>query len=411
MEGIKAAVTVGLRGEDRGKFHERSEDEYQALFAELGDMPDGTVLTRIRGSVGSLFIGGPIVPRCGALLESSGIVSVNRVTKELRALEQDSSIDTIVIVSDSPGGAVTGIAELSAAIKACNKRVVAYVYGMGASAAYWIICGADKIVASPAALVGSIGVLSEVRVAEDDKFVTLKNTQSPKKGLDGTTEEGRLGIVRVLSDLAEVFIGDVAANRGVTAEAVESDFGQGAVMIASKAKKAGMIDEVGTLAATMAGLENKTQPLTVAAVPQEERSEMTLHELMAQDPAVKAEIDAMVKAARDEGAAAVRAEVAEQEKARAKLLEDAHAILASNAYEKIHHMAMGAIKGSVSHETLTAVQIAFDSFSAEEEEDEVVADGVSQPVITPAEPPVASADGNLGSVEDIEAEILESKGV
>ena len=64
------------------------------------------------------------------------------------------------MVVDSPGGQVTGTDLLAEAIKNSATPIVAYIEGMAASAAYWIISGASKIVASSDLdRIGSIGTM------------------------------------------------------------------------------------------------------------------------------------------------------------------------------------------------------------------------------------------------------------
>ena len=82
----------------------------------------------------------------------------------VRTMEADDSVHTIVIDCDSPGGTVTGVMEAAYAVANSKKPTVAYIGGMGASAAYWIASQCDRCIAAPSATVGSVGVF---RVALD----------------------------------------------------------------------------------------------------------------------------------------------------------------------------------------------------------------------------------------------------
>jgi len=68
-------------------------------------------------------------------------------------------LQAIVLAVDSPGGEVAGANELAQLDRdaAEQKPVVAFVGGLAASAAYWLIAGATEIVASETAILGSIG--------------------------------------------------------------------------------------------------------------------------------------------------------------------------------------------------------------------------------------------------------------
>ena len=101
-----------------------------------------------------------------AVVEVFGTIggSVNSAGHErvFTAIEKDDKIRALVLDVDSPGGGVSASDYLyrSVARIAEKKPVVASIRGLGASGAYYISCAAQIIVASPAALVGSIGVLS-----------------------------------------------------------------------------------------------------------------------------------------------------------------------------------------------------------------------------------------------------------
>lgn len=423
LDGIRLAVESVLRAEDRGRFHAGSEDDYAILFSQLGELYGGARYMRKRGNLGSLFIGGPIVPRASEMLESSGMVSLDRLTSELKELEGDESISSILLVFDSPGGVVTGVAEFEAALAACDKPTIAYAFGAMASAAYWIGSAADKIYASPTSLVGSVGVLREVSKSGDS--LIIRNSQSPKKGLDPSSDEGRKDGERILTGLADVFISTVAKNRNVSKDTVTKDFGQGSVLVATEALAAGAIDKIVTLSDTIIGLQSSgdSDMSTVALEPQEEMTKMpTLHELVAANPGLSSEISAIKEAAREEGAAAERALAKEKEakdKERGHLL--AVEILESSEYAALHSMALKALKGDLSEaalagakgafEALAGAQSTIDLLKAKKEEELAVEDSAESPAIAVADPFATPKSGDgLASIDDIASEIKEFRG-
>src|SRR5262249_42337824 len=158
----------------------------------------------------------------------SGGASVDALARDFNQALNDPSIRAIVLNVDSPGGEVTGISELAEMIFAARprKRVVAYVGGMGASAAYWIASAATEIIADATALVGSIGIVAAVpnpekRSARDVEFVS---SQSPRKRPNPNTESGKSQIQVMVDDLAAVFISAVAKYRAVSANTVLEKF-------------------------------------------------------------------------------------------------------------------------------------------------------------------------------------------
>lgn len=121
----------------------------------------------------------PVAVKSGDKSQSSAMVAVTRVSgpltkydmpcgpsgmislgEQLRKADADPSIVAHLLRVDSPGGTVDGTETLASLIKDLKKPVVAFVDGMAASAALWLISGADYIIASnDFDEIGSVGVL------------------------------------------------------------------------------------------------------------------------------------------------------------------------------------------------------------------------------------------------------------
>jgi signal peptide peptidase SppA len=200
---------------------------------------------------------GTIFPRANLFTDISGATSTEMFGKRFNELCCDPSVGAIVIDVDSPGGQVPGVAELSAKIfeaRGC-KPIVAVANYLMASAAYWIGTAADRVVVSPSAQVGSIGVFAmhedismamemegvKVSLISDGKYKTEGNPYEP------LSQGARDAIQASVSLVYERFIGAVANNRGVDAATVRSGFGEGRCVSADEAVAMGMADEVGTL--------------------------------------------------------------------------------------------------------------------------------------------------------------------
>lgn len=204
---------------------------------------------------------GPIFPRANMMTEMSGATSLSKVRGEFMAAMADPSVKSIVFNVDSPGGVVTGIGDFAAEVAAWSKRkpVNAVATGVMASAAYWIASSATRIVVSPTALVGSIGVATAQtkQVAPDEKGrieVEIVSSNAPNKRTDPTDSAGRAEIVARLDAIEAEFIKAVAANRGVSVDKVKADFGRGGVVVGAAALAAGMADKIGTLDSVLAEL-------------------------------------------------------------------------------------------------------------------------------------------------------------
>jgi len=216
---------------------------------------------KIRGSKAHIPIHGPIFAKPNMLTEWLGIgVVLSDIAGDIQSALDNPDVESILLDVDSPGGTVTGINEASNYIKEASqtKPITAYVGGVGASAAYWLASAADEIVLDATARVGSIGVVVAYPNPQDDddSYVEIVNTASPKKRPNVATEEGKKVITAELDDLASVFIDTVAENRGVSSNTVITDFGQGGVLVGQKAVSAGMADRLGSFEGLMADNNN-----------------------------------------------------------------------------------------------------------------------------------------------------------
>src|SRR5206468_9961404 len=100
-----------------------------------------------------------VVEMDGQIIESRPILD------QLKRYEDSNSVKAILLNIDSPGGGVAASQEIYAEVKRLREKkdkvVVAYLSSTGASGAYYVACAANKIVANPGTIVGSIGVIAE----------------------------------------------------------------------------------------------------------------------------------------------------------------------------------------------------------------------------------------------------------
>ncbi|MGY6705916.1 S49 family peptidase [Roseinatronobacter sp.] len=238
-----------------------------------------------RGSVAILNVAGPLFRRANLFTEFSGATSYDVMRRDLQVALDNRDIKSILLNIDSPGGAVNGCGELAKAVFASEKPVVAYVGGMCASAAYWLASAAQQVIVDDAALVGSIGVMAGIRdTSEQDRASGVRNiefvsSQSPNKNPSPDTEEGATSYQKLVDDQAAVFIAAVAKHRGVTAEVVARDYGQGGVLVGADAVAAGMADGIGTFEEVLARL---TSGEVFARAPKQNRSQSAVDNLATQ---------------------------------------------------------------------------------------------------------------------------------
>lgn len=188
----------------------------------------------------------------GELVDSRAII------EQLKQYEDSPSVPAILLKINSPGGAVAPSQEIYTEIlrlrEEKDKVVVAYMSSVGASGAYYIACAADRILASPGTVVGSIGVIAQwfnygellewARLSR----VTLKSGEfkdTPSEYRDMTPEE-RAYYQGLLDDIYSQFVEAVAAGRGMEIVEVEA-FADGRVFTGREATEFGMIDGTGNL--------------------------------------------------------------------------------------------------------------------------------------------------------------------
>ena len=172
------------------------------------------------------------------------------------AIARDDSVKALVLDVDSPGGGVSASDYLyRSVLKVAEKKpVIANIRGVGASGAYYICCAAQKIVASHAAIVGSIGVIS-ARPALQELLRRIGvgvnvNKSGAYKDMgafwrDATPEEEQK-MQALIDDSFNSFVSIVAAARKMDEDAVRR-IATGEVYWATKAQELGLVDELGDL--------------------------------------------------------------------------------------------------------------------------------------------------------------------
>ena len=146
-----------------------------------------------------------------------------------------------------------------------KKPVIAVANSLCASAAYWIACAADEVVVTPSGEVGSIGVYAthqDVSRMLDKAGVIVSLISAGKYKTEGSSysplgDEARAHIQSRVDDYYGMFVRDVARNRKETQTNVRNGYGEGRVLGAQAAIKAGLADRQATLNDVVAGLMAK----------------------------------------------------------------------------------------------------------------------------------------------------------
>jgi signal peptide peptidase SppA len=247
------------------------DDEAIARAQQARESRDITV--RGGGLVAVIPLMGVVAPRMNMLSEISGGATFEGLTKQLQAAVADPDVKTIVFDVDSPGGNVAGVSEFAREVLRARavKPIIAQANHLLASAAYWPMACATEIVATPSALVGSIGVYT----LHDDLTGALEQLGIKREVISAgkykaeavsggaLSDEARAHMQHLIDGAYNRMVGDIAKGRGVSAAAVRSGYGEGRVLNAEDALAAGLIDRIATLDDTLARV---TQPATAGRV-------------------------------------------------------------------------------------------------------------------------------------------------
>ena len=144
-----------MRGPTASRFVGQSydeDDDGRSIALPYKRTPDGVAIITVTGS---------LINRGAFVGSSSGETSYEGIKYQLSRVAADPKVKSAILDIESPGGEAIGAFETAAAVRdlASQKRVVAVVNGMAASAAYALASGASEIITTPTGVSGSVGVV------------------------------------------------------------------------------------------------------------------------------------------------------------------------------------------------------------------------------------------------------------
>lgn len=208
----------------------------------------------------------------GSIPAGFGIATSEDITKSLNDASEDEGVKAIVMRINSPGGSPAAAQEIVAAMKKIDKPIVISMGDVAASAAYYISVPADRIIANPDTLTGSIGVIWEFQnrskfyEKEGTSFYISKSGELKDMGGDwrGLSDEEKRFADQVIAEAYGRFVEEVAQDRNLSLSRVK-DLADGRVYTGAKAKELGLVDDFGSLddaidaAAGLAGITGKPE--------------------------------------------------------------------------------------------------------------------------------------------------------
>ncbi|NVN94384.1 MAG: signal peptide peptidase SppA [Bacteroidetes bacterium] len=182
-------------------------------------------------------------------------IGSEKISEAIRNARIDNNVKAIVLRVNSPGGDALASdviwREVMLAKKA--KPVVVSMGDYAASGGYYIACAADKIIANPTTITGSIGVFGMIPNLQKmfnnklgitfDTVLTNKNATAISGNRPLSTFQEKV-ILNQIERIYGVFIAHVAEGRKMTIEQVDN-IGQGRVWSGFDAKRIGLVDDFG----------------------------------------------------------------------------------------------------------------------------------------------------------------------
>jgi len=191
------------------------------------------------------------------VIEINGVIlDADTVDTQIRKFGDDSSIKAIILHINSPGGGAAASQEIYHEVvrvrQEKHKKIIASVESVGASGAYYIASGCDRIYANDASVVGSIGVIMEwtnygdlMKWAKLKNVVihagTLKDAGDPTRDM---TPEEQAYFQSLVDNMYGQFVHDVATGRHTTDDKVRP-LATGQVWTGQQAIPLGLIDKIG----------------------------------------------------------------------------------------------------------------------------------------------------------------------
>lgn len=223
------------------------------------------LMTKFKDRIQVVKLSGMIIDKADSGLLSSSAGSASETLKDLRKAIKNDKVKGVLLRVNSPGGTVPTSQEIYEAVKELkkkNKIVVVSMGDMAASGGYYVSCAADKIVANPGTLTGSIGVIMNLmnfkaladKVGIEPEVIKsglFKDIASPYHKM---TREERQILTDLIMDSYDQFTQVVAEGRALPIEEVKR-IADGRIYSGRQAKAIKLVDELGTYSDALALLQ------------------------------------------------------------------------------------------------------------------------------------------------------------
>jgi len=179
--------------------------------------------------------------------------------ERLVAAQKDSRIKAVILRINSPGGTVAASDTMYREVKRfgeqSGKPVVALLMDVAASGGYYVACSADKIVAQPTTITGSVGVLMQTisvkpalaRIGVQTDAIVSGPNKDAGSPLSTLSPEQRAILQGLVDEFHQQFVAVVAAARPQIDAQQVTELTDGRVLTGRQAEAAGLVDQTGDL--------------------------------------------------------------------------------------------------------------------------------------------------------------------
>lgn len=260
--GAEKAVEAGLV--DELKYKPEAEKYIKELAGQTGENLVTADVNKIKNipvvtkekpnQIAILYAEGEIMPEAPSSPYDMEQRITEKVAAELIKLKDNDKVKAVVFRVNSPGGSAFISEQIWRQVVELKKvkPVVVSMGNVAASGGYYISCAANKIVAEPNTLTGSIGIFGifpnatglfkkldvTADIVKTNTFADLGDLTRPM------TEEEKTIIQSYIEKGYDTFITRCAEGRGMSKEAINA-IGQGRVWTGEQAKERGLVDELG----------------------------------------------------------------------------------------------------------------------------------------------------------------------
>ena len=219
--------------------------------SSLPAMPaDDAPLYRCCRGIAVIGVSGVITRRCErGLLGERLTQGQDEILRAITAAQADPQVRGLFFRINSPGGVVAGTKELADSIAASAKPTAAYADGQATSAAFWLASATGRIYAPATAMLGSVGVISEVvslsgylkRQGIDVQLLAAGKWKTAGHRAEPLDEERRAYLQKHVDAMHAIFRADVARHLGIEQNSAWTD---AQLLLAPAARDLGLIRAV-----------------------------------------------------------------------------------------------------------------------------------------------------------------------